>query len=232
MRFSPPLIAGHFLRRYKRFFADVRLETGEEVVAHCANPGSMKTLLEPGASVLLSRHENPKRRLRYTWEIVGQPPVQVSVNPVRANALVVEGIKAGVIAELCGYSVLEREVPLGQSRIDLRLRGGGRDCYVEVKSVTLDLGEGRSAFPDSVTERGRRHVEELVRCRQLGNRAVLLFVAARTDARQVEPADSIDPRYGQALRHASRAGVELLAYRVHVGTDEVRLVAPVPVVLP
>jgi sugar fermentation stimulation protein A len=232
MRFEPPLVSGRFLRRYKRFFADVRLDTGEEVVAHCANPGSMKTLLVEEAPVFLSRHDNPSRKLPYTWEIVEVPNGRVYVNPARANDLVVESLKRGTVAELIDYPLIEREIRFGRSRLDVRLRGAGPDCYVEVKNVTLDLGYGRSAFPDSVTERGRKHLGELIDCKAAGYRAVLFFVAARTDAARVEPADAIDPEYGQALRAAVSRGVELLAYRVDISRDQVTLGSRVPVVLP
>ncbi len=234
MRFDGPLHKGRLLRRYKRFLADVELADGSVVKAHCANPGSMKTCLRDGARVWLSAAPGKNRKLPWTWELIYIGKSKIFVNPVRANRLVAEAIESGAIAELAGYDGLRREVPWGKSRIDMLLEGGRRPCrcYVEVKNVTLALGGGRSAFPDSVTERGRKHLEELVRIRRRGHRAVLFFCASRDDTRQVEPADEIDPAYGTALRRAAKAGVELLAYRVRITARRVDLVERVPVVLP
>lgn len=232
MRLPSTLCFGTLLRRYKRFLADVRLDDGREVIAHCANPGSMKTCAEPGWRVWLSEQSDPRRKLRFTWEVVETPGALVYVNPVAANRLVAEAIKLGRIDELSGYSILEREVRVGdRSRMDVRLRGGSADCYVEVKSATYGIAAKRSAFPDAVTARGTRHLAELEALRRAGRRAVLFFCVNRTDARSVEPADAIDPVYGRALRSAARAGVEIIAYGVDVTRQSVDLARPVPVLL-
>ena len=231
MRFPSELRRGVLLGRTKRFFAEIRLDGGEVVLAHCANPGSMKTCLDLGAQVWVSRSSNPKRKLRYTWELIEIQGCKVFVNPARANDIVVEAVKQNQIPELSGYSVLRREVPYGDaSRIDFLLSGPGR-CWVEVKNVTLDLGDGRSAFPDSVTKRGTRHLGELSKCVTQGDRAVLFYCVSREDARCVEPADDIDPAYGQALRNAARAGVVVLAYRVAIAADGIQLSQALPVIL-
>lgn len=232
MRFKNRLFWGRFLQRRKRFFADFELADGKRVVAHCANPGSMKSCLVEGSSGWLSRSDNPKRKLEYTWEIAQIGRIRVFVNPLRANDVVHAALQARVIPELARYRILEREVRVGHSsRIDFVLTGGNRRCFVEVKNVTLGLGGGRSAFPDSVTERGLKHLNELSRIRRSGQRAVLLFCASRSDAKSVEPADSIDPAYGKALRKAARSGVQILAYRARITTREVRLVERLPVLL-
>jgi sugar fermentation stimulation protein A len=213
MLFDTPLLEGRLLRRYKRFFADVELLSGELVTAHCVNPGSMKTCLLEGGRVWLTAARDPKRKLRFTWQLAEVSDELVFVNPGRANELVAEAIKTWQVPELSGYDVLQREVRVGErSRIDFLLSGSGR-CYVEVKNVTLTLGAGRSAFPDSVTDRGTRHLHELSALVQAGHRAVLFFCAARQHALAVEAAKEIDPVYAAALRAAHRAGVEVIAYR-------------------
>lgn len=229
--FSSPLVRGRLVERYKRFFADVRLDGGELVTAHCPNPGSMKSCSIPGGIVWLSESPNPARKLKYTWEIAQAGRARVFVNPVRANDVVAHGLARGRVAELAAYPDISREVRHGESRIDFLLRAGERRCFVEVKNVTLGLGGGRAAFPDSVTERGRRHLEELEAIRKSGARAVLLFCVARSDAVSVEPAIDIDPLYTQALRRAVRRGVELLAYKARVTLRGVALEGRLPVVL-
>ncbi len=222
MEFSD-LIEGRLIQRYKRFLADVELADGSVVTAHCANPGSMKSCIEPTTRAWLSR-ARPGRKLGYTWELAQNGDTWIFVNPVRANLVVEETIRAGMVPELGGYDALEREVRYGEgSRIDLLLSSVGQRCYVEVKNVTLSLGGGRAAFPDSVTKRGTKHLEELIRVRQKGDRAVLFFCVSRSDVRSVEPADAIDPEYGQALRRAARAGVEILAYGGPIGRGGIRL---------
>lgn len=232
MKFPSPLHAGTFLRRYKRFFADVELDTGEHVTAHCPNPGSMKSCLKEGAPVWLSYTDNPKRKLAYTWELARIGKAMVFVNPVRANDVVAHALTQGAVSELAGYSQLQREVRYGDhSRVDFVLTEPERPaCFVEVKNVTLSLGGGRAAFPDSVTERGARHLGELAKIAQAGKRAVLLFCVSRTDAKTVEPAEDIDPNYAHALRAAAAQGVEILAYRASISAERVALRTPIPVI--
>lgn len=226
----PPLTEGRLVRRYKRFLADVELAGGEVVVAHCPNPGSMKTCAPDGARVWLSRSDDPRRKLAYTWELVEAFGALVCVHTGRANDLVAEALAAGVVPELSGYETVRREVRCGtKSRIDFCLEDGDRRCYVEVKNVTLDAGGGTSAFPDAVTARGTRHLAELEALVAGGDRAALLFCSTRADTERVRPADEIDPTYGQALRRAHAAGVEILAYRCEVSTAELRVAGRVPV---
>lgn len=232
MRFDAPLREGTLLRRYKRFLADIELDTGETVVAHCPNPGSMATCAPEGARAWVSYSDRKGRKLPYTWEIVDVDGELVSVNPVRSNRLVVEAIEKGRVPELGGYDDLRTEVSWGDSRFDLELSRGEERCIVEVKTATLDVGKHTCAFPDSVTARGARHLEGLARAARRGHRAVLLFCCARSKTRRVQPADHIDPVYGVALRKAMKAGVEVLAYRCRVTPSEVRLDKRIPVVVP
>ena len=236
VQFTSPLEPGILLRRYKRFLADVRLDDGREVTAHCANSGTMRTCAIPGNRVLLSPAANPKRKLRWTWEIayVGlDGDVPALVNTFLPNKVVREGIESGAIEELDGYAGIRPEVPYGErSRIDLLLFDGGRpDAYVEVKNVTLlEAGEsGIARFPDAVTTRGTRHLRELMTVVEDGLRGVLVFHVPRGDAEEVRPADAIDPEYGRTLRRAAAAGVEILAYRAQVTPDEVRIEHRLPV---
>lgn len=233
MKFQSPIIQATFLRRYKRFFADFELPDGSVVTAHCANPGSMKSCLVPGAAAWLTESANPKRKLPYTWEVVECDGALVFVNPARANDVVFAGIRAGVVPELANYTDVEREVVVSeQSRIDFVLTGPSGVCYVEVKNVTMALAPGQAAFPDSVTARGTKHLGELEALARQRKRAVLFFCVARQDAKEVRPADVIDPAYGNALRRAIGGGVEVLAYQCAISRAGVELNRRVPLVLP
>jgi sugar fermentation stimulation protein A len=234
MRFDPPLIPGTLLRRYKRFLADIRLDDGREVIAHCPNPGSMKTCAEPGWRVWVSPATNPARKLKWTLEIVlaGEAQVPILVNTARPNGIVHRAIAAGEIPALTGYAGIRTEVPYGEnSRIDLLLtdaEDGGPNCYVEVKNVTLLAAAGRVAFPDSVTKRGAKHMAELARMSAAGHRAVVFFLVSRMDATEMVPADDIDPNYGRALRDALDAGVEAVVHRAVIDSAGVGMGPPIP----
>jgi len=238
MRFDEPLTEVTFLRRYKRFLADVRRADGAELTVHCANSGSMKNCQPEGGRAWISDSKNPKRKLRFSLEAVEVDGAWAMVNTARPNGLVEEAIVAGVIGELSGYERLRREVRYGaeRSRIDLLLEDGPADapsarCYVEVKNVTLGVGDGGCRFPDAVTARGTKHLRELMGVVEAGDRAALVFCASRTDTRWVGPADAIDPVYGETLRAAAEAGVEILAYRLQIDPAGARLVERVPVTL-
>ncbi|MEZ5505673.1 MAG: DNA/RNA nuclease SfsA [Gammaproteobacteria bacterium] len=216
MQFDPPLQSGILIKRYKRFLADVRLADGSEMTLHCPNTGSMKNCAEPGSRVWFSDSGNDKRKYRHTWELVQvQDGAIAGINTSRANALVLEALQAGAIDALAGYEAIRSEVKYGSenSRIDLLLEAEGRPfCFVEVKSVTL--GEGHNGFfPDAVTERGRKHLRELITMVEQGQRAVLFFCVQHTGVKVVKPADHIDPAYGKQLREAAESGVEVLAWR-------------------
>ncbi len=237
MRFPDPLIEGTLIRRYKRFLADVRLADGRQITAHCPNSGSMLGCLVEGGRVLLSPQDRPSRKLKWTWEIayVGAGgAVPALINTMWPNRVVREAIEAGAVESLRGYPGVRGEVRYegGRSRFDLLLEAPGRRrCFVEVKNVTLVHDGGVARFPDAVTTRGARHLRELSRVVAEGDRAALVFHVPRADAREVRPADAIDPAYGEALREAAAAGVELLALRCRVTPEEVVAEAALPVVL-
>jgi len=223
MTLPQPLFHGTLIRRYKRFLADVELDDGSLVTAHTPNTGSMQGCARPGSRVILSLSATPGRKYPHSWELVHTDGVWVGINTLLPNRLAREGIENGTVAELAGYQTIRAEVPYGVgSRIDLLLSGARGHCYVEVKNVTLVDG-GRALFPDAVSARGQKHLRELMEVVRQGHRGVNLFVVQRADGESVAPADAIDPAYGAQLREASRAGVELLAYRALVTQTEVRL---------
>lgn len=235
MKYPLPLRQGILLRRYKRFLADVRLESGEELTVHCANPGSMTGCAEPGWPVLISDSGSLTRKLRHSLEQIHNGECWIGVNPVLANAVAAEGILAGTVPELSGYDRLEREVRFGQStRFDFLLTRGTEKCFVEVKSVTL-VGEDRlSAFPDAVTARGVKHIRGLLAAREAGARAVLLFVVQRGDGLSgFRAAAEIDPLYARTLRAAHAEGLEILAHEAEVLATGITLTSrKLPLVFP
>jgi sugar fermentation stimulation protein A len=230
MRFSPELEQGVLLLRYKRFLADIRTDSGELLTIHCPNTGSMFNCMMPGGHVWFSRSSDPKRKLPGTWEISETPQGRLAcVNTGRANALVEEALRAGVIAELNGFTGLKREVAYGmeKSRVDFRLDYPEGPAYVEVKSVTLGFADSTvAAFPDAVTQRGARHLRELAALAREGTRAVLLYCVNLTGIEAVRPAEEVDPGYAAALREAVAAGVEVLAYGVQLTAQEVFIDRP------
>ncbi|WP_434985671.1 DNA/RNA nuclease SfsA [Pseudomonas protegens] len=225
MRFDPPLEEGRLLRRYKRFLADIETTTGELLTIHCPNTGSMLNCMVEGGQVWFSRSNDPKRKLPGTWEISETPQGRLAcVNTGRANGLVEEALRAGLISELNGFTGLKREVPYGQenSRIDFRLDYPDGPAYVEVKSVTLGFdGTPVAAFPDAVTQRGAKHLRELASLAREGVRAVQLYCVNLSGIDAVRPAQEIDPGYAAALREARATGVEVLAYGVCLTAEQV-----------
>ena len=234
MRFPDTLIRGRLVRRYKRFLADVLLDDGTEVTASCPNTGSMIGLTSPGSVVWLSTSDSSTRKYRHTWEMVeanlGRGPTLVGINTGRPNALLAEAIGAGHIADLAGYPGLRREVKYGlNSRIDLLLDCASKGlCYVEIKNVHMMRKPGRAEFPDSVTERGAKHLMELAAMVREGHRAVMMFLIQRGDAETFELARDIDPAYGEAFEAARAAGVEMLAYRCRLSPEEIVVDCAVP----
>ena len=233
MIFDPPLQTGILLRRYKRFLADVQLEDGSEITLHCPNTGSMKNCAEPGSRVWFSDSGNPQRKYRHTWELVQvQRGAIAGINTGRANALVKEAVEAGAISSLAGYRQIRSEVKYGteNSRIDLLLEAGvdPRQCFVEIKSVTL--GEDDTGFfPDAVTTRGQKHLRELIAMVEQGQRAVLFFCVQHTGVKIIRPADHIDPDYGKLLRQAAQSGVEVMAWRWQLSAQGAALESELPV---
>ena len=235
MKFTSPLVKGILLKRYKRFLADVDLG-GETVTAHCANPGSMLGLAEPGSAVWLSRSDNPKRKLKFSWELIevdaGAGPTLVGINTSHPNGLVAEAIGSGQIGELTGYADLRREVKYGtNSRIDILLQNNETSlCYVEIKNVHLMREPGLAEFPDSVTARGAKHLRELSAMVDEGHRAVMVYLVQRGDAQKLALARDIDPGYGNAFDAAQKAGVEAIAYACTVSPEAIEVDRAIPVV--
>ncbi len=224
MKFEQPLIPGKLIRRYKRFLADVELEDGQQVTAHCPNSGSMKTCDTPGWQVRLSTSDNPKRKLKFTWEMVHNGRCWIGINTILANRIATEAVQNGVIKELQGYPELRREVKYGQnSRVDLWLAKDDQQCFVEIKNVTLVEEDGFYYFPDAVTTRGLKHLQELIQMVKEGHRAVMLFLIQRSDGTVFRPADHIDPDYGRMLRVAFEKGVEILPYLAQVSPTEIKV---------
>jgi sugar fermentation stimulation protein A len=235
MRFSAPLISATLIRRYKRFLADVALESGEIVTVHVANPGAMLGLAAPSSRVWLSRSDSPTRKLPYSWELIevdfGAGVELVGVNTGHPNALVAEAIAAGGIAELAGYSSVRREVKYGRnSRVDFLLEEAGRPpCYVEVKNVHLMRRPGFAEFPDCVTTRGAKHLDELGDVLSAGGRAVMLYLVQIGSAERMALARDLDPGYGVAFDRARAKGLEAIAYRCTVSCGAVDVADSVPV---
>jgi len=231
MKFSAPLVGGRLVKRYKRFLADVILDDGSAVTAHCANPGSMLGLKEPGARVWLSQSDNPKRKLKYSWEVIEADGALVGINTAHPNRLVEEALEAGRIAGLGGFANLRREVKYGKnSRIDILLedREGAR-TYVEVKNVHLMRETGFAEFPDSVTARGAKHLAELSDMVRDGHRAAMVFLVQRPDCVRLGLAGDIDPAYAAAFEIARAAGVEVYAVGCDVRLDGIDVDKPVAI---
>jgi sugar fermentation stimulation protein A len=235
MRFALPLVPARLVRRYKRFLADVLLESGEAVTVHVANPGAMTGLAAPGARVWLSKSDNKARKLAYSWELVevdfGAGPELVGVNTGHPNPIAAEAIAAGAIPELVGYASLRREVRYGRaSRIDILLEDPARKpCYVEIKNVHLMRTSGLAEFPDCVTARGAKHLDELATVVAGGARAMMLFVVQIGSATRLQLARDIDPGYGAAFDRARATGVEAIAWRCRLTREAILVEGPVPI---
>ncbi len=232
MKFEQRLTPGTIIKRYKRFLADITLENGQEITAHVPNTGAMTSCWAADQKVLLSSSDNPKRKYRYTLEMTYSGKSWVGVNTMRTNKLAIEAIKNETIKELCGYALIKPEVKIGDSRIDLCLTDdeNSSKCYVEVKSTTLLSDDGNWVmFPDAVTKRGQKHLEELIKIKQMGDRAVMLFVVQREEAKQFKVAAEIDPNYSALLKEAQEKGVELLAYQCQLSKNEIIVRKKIPI---
>lgn len=229
MRFATPLVPARLIRRYMRFLSDVELADGTVVKAHCPNPGSMMGLKDAGTKVWIEGNVDPKKKLDWGWRLVELPNAFVGIDTGAANGIVAEGLARG-IDELTGYDTIRPEVKYrDKSRVDFLLRGDGRrDCYLEVKSVTLSREAGIAEFPDSVTARGAKHLGDLAAMVDQGHRAVLLFLVQRTDCTRVTLAADLDPTYAAAFKAAQDAGVEVMCFTCDISAQGITLAAPVP----
>lgn len=241
MKFETELITGTLIKRYKRFLADVKLDTGEEITAHCANPGAMLGLKDPGSKVWLSPANNPKRKLQYSWELLevpsGKKPTLVGINTALPNKLAEEAISNGTIQPLSGYETMRREVKYGtNSRIDILLENNISNpnpspvCYVEVKNVHLLRKTNLAEFPDSVTTRGAKHLKELEEMVNQGHRAVMIYLIQRDDVKNFAIASDIDEKYNEAFIQARENGVEAYAYKCKLSPTQINVTKPIDII--
>lgn len=229
MKYQTQLTPGKILKRYQRFLADIRLESGEIITAHTPNTGSMKTCWEPEWSVLLSYHNSPNRKLKYGLEMTNNGKTWINVNTSLTNKIALEALQNKKIPELAHYQFFKPEVKIGQSRIDILAFNAPEDnhklatekCFIEVKNVTL-LGENNTAlFPDAVSTRGQKHLKELIEIKKAGNDSAMLYVINREDAYSFSTANDIDPEYAKLLKVAEKAGVKILPYQCKINESEV-----------
>jgi sugar fermentation stimulation protein A len=225
----PPLMPGILVKRYNRFLADITLTNGRTITAHCPNSGSMRACCEPGRPVYVSFHDHPKRKLKYTWELIEMPASIVGINTLIPNRLVATSVQAGLVPGLTGYDGISREVKISEkTRLDLLLTKGKQNrCYVEIKNCTL-VEDGVAYFPDAVTSRGLKHLLELESLVSKGFRSAIFFVIQRMDATSFHPADNIDPAYGNELRRALEHGVEILIYDTQIDLEAICLNREIP----
>jgi sugar fermentation stimulation protein A len=219
------LYEGKLIKRYKRFLADIKLDTKEEITAHVPNSGAMTSCIEQDCPVWVTYHDNPKRKLKYTLELTQMENNLICTNTTVANKIAIEAINNGTIKELQGYDSLKPEQKYGKnSRIDILLENehDNKKCYVEIKSVSLKLDD-TLAFPDAVTSRGTKHLNELRDMVKEGHRAVMLYVIQRTDDKEFKIAKEIDSKYYETLKEVRKEGVEVLVYQSTISKKEINI---------
>ena len=227
MEFKEKLVHGTLIRRYKRFLADVTLDDGSIITAHCTNSGSMKSCLEDEAEVYLTPVNDPRRKTKFTWEMIKINDDWVGINTGNPNILAFEAVSDGIIPELRGYTTVKREVKFNDSRFDVYAENDDEQCFIEVKNVTMK--EGRYAlFPDAVTTRGQKHLKTLIEVKKMGIRAVMLYIIQRSDVEIFSPAAKIDPDYSKLLKEAVTKGVEVIPMQAQVTPQKIELVKQIP----
>ncbi|MBC6444067.1 MAG: DNA/RNA nuclease SfsA [Alphaproteobacteria bacterium GM202ARS2] len=253
MQFRDPLIPGHLLQRYKRFLADVNInihEKPQQITAHCPNPGSMLGVAEPNSTIWLSRQHNPKSKLAWQWQLTETQHSLVGINTLNANAIVADALARQTLEPFAHYPTLKREVslksptkkptdtptetPTETMRVDFVLSNGNTPpCYLEVKNVTMraPTPQAYASFPDSITTRGQRHMRVLADMAEQGLNTAVLFVVQRSDCQAFCPADAIDAKYGEALRHAHRCGTQIYAYDCQLSPQSITLRNALPILL-
>jgi len=229
MIFENPLIHGRLIKRYKRFLADIQLDSGNIVIAHCTNSGSMKSCLEEGAEVYLSAAKDLNRKTQFTWEMIKINHGWVGVNTLWPNRIAFDAVSNQQIDLLKGYTTVKREVTFGDSRFDLYCENDSESCFIEVKNVTLKEGDF-ALFPDAVSTRAQKHLQTLMDVKSKGIRAVMLFIVQRTDVSFFAPAKSIDSVYAQLLNEAFNKGVEVIVIQAIVSPIGIELGKHIPFV--
>ena len=227
MKFDKPLTHGTLIQRYKRFLADVKLDDGEKTTAHCTNSGSMKSCLEEGAEVYMTPVDDPKRKTKFTWEMIKINGSWVGINTNVPNRIAFEAVQNNKIEQLSGYDTVKREVTFENSRFDIYAENSQEKVFIEVKNVTLKDGKF-ARFPDAVTKRGKKHLESLMRVKEQGMRAVMLYVIQRKDIDIFAPAGDIDPEYAEILVQAFRKGVEIIPVQASVTPEEIKISNEIP----
>lgn len=227
MVFRENLIHGRLIKRYKRFLADIKLDDGEIITAHCTNSGSMKSCLEDNAEVYLSPVNDPKRKTKFTWEIIKINGQWVGINTGNPNKIALEAVQNGQIEKLKGYTEVKREVKYRDSRFDIMAKNDKETCFIEVKNVTYKEGD-YALFPDAVTARGKKHLETLIQVRAERMRAVMLYIIQRTDVNIFAPAKQIDPEYAKTLKKAFNKGVEIIPLQVKVNPEKIEILQELP----
>lgn len=228
MHFNTPLTHGKLIKRYKRFLADIQLDDGEVITAHCPNTGTMLSCSTPGSAVYLSLSDNPKRKYPHTLEMVQDNETWVGVNTSQTNKLVIEAIKKGQILEFTNIDSIKAEVKTSQkSRLDLLVRRGEQNIYVEIKNCSLAI-DGCAMFPDAVTTRGTKHLNELIRLKKEGFDSCIFFLVQRMDADRFAPATQIDPIYARTIEQAEKEGVQILVYQAEVNPGGIEVKRSLP----
>ena len=232
MRFDPPLVPATLVQRYKRFLFDAILDDGTPFTGSCPNTGSMRGLTTPGSRIWVSLHDSPTRKYRHMFEMIEADQTMVGINTGLPNTLTEEAIRAGLIPSLAGYETILREQRYGRnSRIDFLLSGENLpNAYVEVKNVHFMRTAGLAEFPDTVTKRGAKHLEELGNMTEAGHRAVMIYLIQRDDCFDFRICNDLDPAYGAAFARATARGVEAYALCCRVTSDEIVATRMIPVV--
>lgn len=222
----PPLHKATLLKRYKRFLADVVLESGETITCHCPNTGAMTGCAPAGATVWLSYHPNSKRKYAYSWELTELPcGALICINTQRANQVVYEALQQHLLTAIGPCDVIEKEYRIDKHRLDFSIIQKGQRGFIEVKSVTLLHEAQQGLFPDAKSQRATAHVQQLIQLKQQGFRAILLFCVQHSAIQSVRPASHIDPQYAETLQQAAQLGVEILACRTHISPKTLQVVA-------
>jgi len=227
MIFEKTLVHGRLIKRYKRFLADVTLDNGEIITAHCTNSGTMKSCIEENAEVFLTPVDDPKRKTKFTWEMIKINNDWIGINTGNPNKLAFDAVKNEEIEKLKGYTDVKREVKFEDSRFDIMAKNESETCFIEVKNVTLKEGN-YARFPDAVTTRGKKHLETLIKVKEQGMRAVMLYIIQRMDVKIFAPAKDIDPEYAKTLIKAYQKGVEIIPIQAKVTPEGIELIKELP----